>query len=245
MTEHREDSKGAKDGGDQVARVRVMRIGINLGNTLLAGRDATGALQGIAVDLARELGRRLDVAIDLVPFPSAGQMADAATADAWDVAFLAADPARAHDISFTAPYLEIEATYLVPPGSGIGALADVDRLGVRIAVADKSAYDLALRRSITRAEIVRAAGVGESVELFFAEQLDALAGLRPLLVNVAASHAGCGVLDGRFTAVLQAIGTPKGRDVAELEAFVQYAKTSGLVSQLIDRHQVQGVTAAI
>src|SRR6185436_14109591 len=87
--------------------------------------------------------------------------------------------------------------YLVPPGSVVGALADVDRPGVRIAVADKSAYDLALRRSITRAEIVRAAGVAESVELFFAEQLDALAGLRPLLVNVAASHTGCRVLEGR------------------------------------------------
>ena len=229
-----------------VARAGVLRVGINLGNALLAGRaPATGALRGIAVDLARELGQRLDVAIDLLPFQSAGQMADAVKADAWDVAFLAADPARAHDIGFTAPYLEIEATYLVPPASAIGALADVDRPGVRIAVSDKSAYDLALQRSITRAEIVRAVGVDESVELFFAERLEALAGLRPLLVNVAAAHAGCRVLDGRLTAVLQAIGTPKGRDVTDLEAFVHYAKTSGLVSRLIDQHQVRGVTAAL
>jgi polar amino acid transport system substrate-binding protein len=223
---------------------RVVRVGINLGNALLAGRaPATGALHGIAVDLACELGERLGASIDLVPFQTAAQMADAATADAWDVAFLAADPARAGDISFTAPYLEIEATYLVPPGSAIGAIEAVDRPGVRIAVADKSAYDLALRRSVTRAAIVPADGVNASVHLFFAERLEVLAGLRPLLVNVAAAHAGCRVLDGRFTAVLQAIGTPKGREVAGLEAFVQYARTSGLVSRLIDKHQVEGVTA--
>lgn len=222
-----------------------MRVGINLGNALLAGKDpASGALRGIAVDLARELSKQLGVELVPVPYESAGVMADAAKAGEWDVAFLATDPDRAGDISFTEPYLEIEATYLVPPGSPLTTLADVDREGVRIAVSDKSAYDLALRRTIQRAEIVRAAGVNESVHLFFSERLDALAGLRPLLVDVADRHTGSRVLDGRFTSVLQAIGTPKGKDVAPLEAFVRHAKASGLVSRLIDTHHIRGVTVA-
>jgi polar amino acid transport system substrate-binding protein len=223
-----------------------LRIGINIGNALLARRDAaTGELRGIAVDLARELGRRLGGTIDLITYDSAGRMADDAKSHAWDVAFLAADPSRAQDISFTAPYLEIEATYLVPPASPLATLADVDREGVRIAVSDKSAYDLALKRTITRAEIVRAPNVDASVHLFFAKRLEALAGLRPLLVDVASAHQGCRVLDGRFTAILQAIGTPSGRDTAPLDAFVRDAKASGLVARVIDQNQVRGVTAAI
>jgi polar amino acid transport system substrate-binding protein len=223
----------------------TMRIGINIGNALLARRDRdTGALQGIAVDLARALARSLDEPADLVAFETAGRMADVAGRDEWDAAFLAADPSRAQDISFTEPYLEIDATYLVPPGSPLKALDDVDRPAVRIAVAAKSAYDLALMRTITQAEIVRAPGVDASVDLFFARRLDALAGLRPLLADVAQTRQGCRVLDGRFTAILQAIGAPSGRDTAPLEAFVRDAKTSGLIARLIEQHHVRGVTAA-
>lgn len=222
-----------------------MRIGINIGNALLARRDRdTGALHGIAVDLARELARSLNEPAYLVAYESAGQMADEAKSDEWDAAFLAADPARAQDISFTAPYLEIEATYLVPVDSPLTSLDAVDRDWVRIAVSDKSAYDLALKRTITQAQLVRAPGVDASVDMFFAEKLEALAGLRPLLVDVAQKHPGCRVLDGRFTSILQAIGTPSGRDVAPLETFVRLAKASGLVTRIIQQNHIRGVTVA-
>jgi polar amino acid transport system substrate-binding protein len=222
----------------------VLRAGINLGNALLAGRDpATGEPRGIAVDLARALGQHLGVDVELVTYQSAARMADAAAGGAWDAAFLAADAARA-DIDFTEPYLEIDATYLVDGASPLREVSEVDRTGVRIAVSDKSAYDLALRRAITLAQIVPAPTVDASVDVFFAERLDVLAGLRPLLVRVAEEHPGCRVLEGRFTAVRQAIGTPKGRDLAPLAAFVRHARTSGLIGELIDRHGVRGVTAA-
>ncbi len=171
-------------------------------------------------------------------------MADAAKTGAWDVAFLATDPGRANDILFTAPYLEIEATYFVPAGSSLRSIADVDREGVRIAVADKSAYDLFLRRSVHRARLVRAPGVDASVTLFFAEQLEALAGLRPLLVTIAERHPGSRVLDGRFTAVQQAIGTPSGRDATYLDEFVAAVKTSGFISATIEKHGMRGLVKA-
>ncbi|PYR79675.1 MAG: hypothetical protein DMF87_10665 [Acidobacteria bacterium] len=223
----------------------TLRIGINLGNALLAGRDPhTGAPRGMAVDLAHELGRHLGTGVELVTYESAGLMADDAATGAWDAAFLAADPARAADITFTRPYLEIEATYLVAEASPLTAAADVDRPGIRIAVSDNSAYDLALRRSITRAELVRAPGVDASVDLFFAQRLDALAGLRPLLIEVAGSRSGYRVLDGRFTSIQQAIGARRGTDVAPLGAFIEHARRTGLVATLIDRHRVGGVTIA-
>lgn len=224
---------------------RPLRIGINLGNALLAGRDpAGGAPRGIAVDLAYELARHLGIDVELVTYDAAGRMADDAASGKWDAAFLAADPARAADISFTNPYLEIDATYLVAAASPFTSVTDVDRPGIRIAVSDKSAYDLALQRSISRAQLVRAPNVDASVDLFFAQHLDALAGLRPLLVDVSASRSGFRVLDGKFTSIRQAIGAARGVDVAPLEAFVEHAKRAGLVAALIARHHVHGVTPA-
>jgi polar amino acid transport system substrate-binding protein len=173
-------------------------------------------------------------------------MADGVKTGAWDVAFLAADPDRAGEITFTAPYLEIDSTYLVPAGSSLRTLQDVDRDGVRIAVSDKSAYDLYLTRALTHAQLVRAPSPGASVELFFERRLDALAALRPVLVDLAAQHPGTRVLDGRFTVVTQAVGAPKSRTAAArfLRAFVEEAKATGLVAQAIDASGVRGVTVA-
>lgn len=115
-----------------------LRVGVNLGNFLLVNKDpATGELRGVVPDLAQELARRLGTSVELISYPGAGQVADAASTGAWDVGFIGAEPQRAEQIAFTLAYLEIPATYLVPAGSPIRTLAEVDRHGVRIAVASK------------------------------------------------------------------------------------------------------------
>jgi polar amino acid transport system substrate-binding protein len=234
-------SQGARQ---ELAPTGKLRVGINLGNALLATRDRTGAPAGISVDLARELARRTAVPIEFISYESAGQMADAAKTHAWDVAFLGADPARAEEIVFTPPYLEIESTYLVPAASPLRTIADVDRDGVRIAVSEKSAYDLYLTRVLKRASLIRAPGVNPSVDLFFAQKLDALAGLKPLLLELIEKHPGMRVLDGRFTVVEQAIGVPRGSDTAAtyLREFIEDVKRSGLVAKLVERNGIRGVT---
>jgi polar amino acid transport system substrate-binding protein len=221
-----------------------LRVGINFGNALLANNDAAAGPGGIAVDLARELARRLNVPIEIVSYDSAGRMADGAKAGEWDVAFLGADPDRANDIAFTAPYLEIDTTYLVPPGSTLRTLADVDREGVRIAVSEKSAYDLFLTRSVKHAKLVRIPGVSASTDLYLKQNLDALAGLRPVLVEVAAKQPGSRVLDGSFTVVQQAVGTPLSRETAAkyLREFVGDIKASGLVAKTIEKNGIRGVS---
>ena len=223
-----------------------MRVGINFGNALLATKDAKGEPAGIAVDLARELALRIGAPLEIVPYDSAGRMADGAKAGAWDIAFLGSDPARADEISFTAPYLEIDATYLVPAGSPLRTIADVDRAGVRIAVSEKSAYDLYLTRALKRARLVRAPGPDASVELFFKDKLEALAGLKTMLVDAAARQPGSRVLDGRFTAVQQAIGIRKGRPAATqyLQAFIADVKASGFVAKSIEKNGIRGVSVA-
>jgi polar amino acid transport system substrate-binding protein len=229
----------------ELAPKGVLRAGINLSNFLLVtGRAANGDPQGIAPDMAGEIAARLKVPLQLIPYESPGKLADA-VAD-WDVGLIGAEPARAAQIAFTAAYLEIEATYLVPADSKIRSIEEIDRKGVRIAVAERSAYDLFLSRTINNAEIVHATGLDGSYDLFVREKLDALAGLRPRLVKDVQKLPGARVLEGRFTAVQQAVGTSLTRvaSAAFLAAFIEEAKASGLVARLIERHGVQGVNVA-
>lgn len=223
-----------------------LRVGVNLGNFLLVTKDsASGALRGIVPDLAAELAQRLGgVPVEFMTRPGAGQVADA-VAD-WDVAFIGAEPQRAAEIAFTAAYLEIPATYLVPPGSPIHRLEDVDRPGIRVATSARSAYDLYLSRSLQHAQLVRAEGIPASYDLFVNEKLDALSGLLPRLATDAQRLPGARILEGRFTAVQQAIGTPKVRTAAAayLRSFVADIKASGLVARLIERHGAKGVNVA-
>src|SRR5215510_6308988 len=224
-----------------------LRVGINFGNALLASRGADGSPRGIAFDLAQELAQRANQHLEIVTYTTAGKMADGARSGEWDVAFLATDPDRAAEITFTPPYLEIDTTCLVPEASPIRTLADVDSAAVRVAVSEKSAYDLFLSRHLKHAELVRVPGVEASVHLFFREKLDVLSGLKPLLIEVAEKHPGTRVLEGRFTAVQQAIGVPKARagDVERLAEFVSDIKNSGLVAELIDKNRIRGVTVAL
>jgi polar amino acid transport system substrate-binding protein len=225
---------------------KTLRAGLNFSNFLLTGRDAAGNPKGIAVDIAREIGRRLDLPVEFVAYDSPGKLADAATSGRWDIGFLGAEPARAGEIAFTAAYLEIEASYLVPPGSPLLRIADVDREGIRISVSARSAYDLYLSRHLRHAQLIRSDGLDASFERFVGDKLDALAGLRPRLVQDAAKIPGSRILDGRFTAVQQAIGTPKSRTAAAawLRAFVEEAKSSGFVAEVIRRNGVSGVSVA-
>jgi len=224
-----------------------LRVGVNLGNFLLVNKDpATGELRGVVPDLAAELARRLGTTAELITYPGAGQVADAAGTGAWDVGFIGAEPQRAAVIEFTAAYVEIPATYLVPAGSPIRAIEEVDRPGVRIATAARSAYDLYLSRSLKHAQLVRAEGLPASYDLFVKEKLDALSGLLPRLTSDVERLPGARILEGRFTAIQQAIGTPKARAAAApyLREFVADIKISGLVANLIEKHNVTGITVA-
>jgi polar amino acid transport system substrate-binding protein len=231
----------------ELAATGALRVGLNHGNFLLVtpGSSATEP-RGVAPDLARELGRRLDVPVEFSRFNTAGQLGDAVRAGVWDVAFLGAEPQRATEIAFTAAYLEIPATYLVPAGSPIRSIADVDREGVRIAVSEKSAYELYLSRNIKHARLMLTKGIDASFELFVSQKLEVLSGLRPRLLMDVAKLPGARVLDGQFTAVQQAIGTPKVRQAAAsyLRTFVEEVKASGLVAEAISRNAVQGVSVA-
>jgi polar amino acid transport system substrate-binding protein len=231
----------------ELAPTGVLRAGINLSNFLLVtGKSPAGDPEGVSPDMAREIATRLGVPVKYVPFKSPGELADRAGGDVWDIGLIGAEPQRAETIAFTAAYAEIEATYLVPAGSPLRTIADVDAAGVRIAVTGRSAYGLWLDRNIKHAQLVRSETIDSAYEQFVREKLEALAGLRPRLLSDLEKLPGARIIDGKFSSVQQAIGTAKrnATGAAFLRDFVEEAKASGLVARLIERHKVRGLSVA-
>jgi polar amino acid transport system substrate-binding protein len=231
----------------ELAPTGLLRAGLNMANFLLVtGKSATGDPEGVAPDMARELATRLGVPVSYVPYKTPGELADMAGKGIWDIGLIGAEPQRAETIAFTPAYVEIEATYLVPAGSPLKALADVDRAGVRIAVTGRSAYGLWLDRNIKHATLVRTDTLDSAYEQFVRDKLDALAGLRPRLLSDVGKLPGARILEGQFTAVQQAIGTARNNTAAAayLRDFVEEAKASGFVARLIERHKVVGLSVA-
>lgn len=224
-----------------------LRAGINLSNFLLvSARTADGGPAGVSPAMAAAIAENLGLEIDYVTYPNPGALADDAGADRWDIALIGAEPQRAEVIGFTPAYAEIEATYLVPEGSPIQSLDDVDRPGIRIAVADRTAYGLWLDRNIRHASLHRVAGLDASLALFRDEKLDVLAGLVPRLLSDVETMPGARLLPGRFMSVQQALGVPKAKAAALpwLEAFVAAARHEGHVARLIRHFGVKGLNVA-
>ena len=227
----------------ELAPTGVLRAGINMSNFLLVtGQTPEGDPDGVSPDMARAVAERLGVPVKLVPFKTPGELADAAAEGLWDIGNIGAEPERAKTIAFTPAYVEIEATYLVPAGSPIQSIDEVDREGVRIAVSARSAYELWLSDNIKHAELVMAQGIDASFQIFVERGLEALAGLRPRLIDDVKKLPGARILDGQFTAVQQAIGTLPDRPAgaAFLREFVEECKANGFVAGLIEKHGVTG-----
>ena len=223
----------------ELAPTGILRAGINLSNFLLVtGKSANGQPLGVSPSMAAEVARQLDVEVEYVTFNTPGELADAASSD---IGLIGAEPARAQHINFTAAYSEIEATYLVPVNSPIQSIADVDQPGNQIAVPARAAFELWLTDNIKHAQLHRAEGA-RAYDDFVSGNMDALAGLRAGLINDAGKLPGSRILNGKFTSVQQAIGTPKGRPAAAnfLHNFVETAKESGFVGGLIDQFGVTG-----
>jgi len=218
----------------QLAPHGKLRTAMNFGNPVLAQRDpVSGEPRGVSADLARGLAQRLGVTVEFHAFDTAGKVVETAQADVWDVAFLAIDPKRAESIAYTAPYVFIEGTYLVRGDSAFRSVKDLDAPGVQVAVGKGAAYDLFLTRTLKHAAIVRLPLSEDAMEQFADLGLDAAAGVRQPLQVYAKEHAGYRVLDDRFTVIEQAMGCPQGREAGSrlLEAYLEFAKRSGLVAE--------------
>ena len=240
-------SAPSKDIIAELTPTGVLRAAINMSNFLLVtSKAANGDPQGVSPDMAAEIARRLGVPLKLIPFKSPGELGDQAENNVWDIGNIGAEPQRAKTIFFTAAYAEIESTYLVPAGSPIKAIADVDKAGNRISVTGRSAYGLWLENNIKHATLMRTDSLDSSFNQFVEQKLEALAGLRPRLVEDVKKLPGARILDGQFSAVQQAVGTPKknAKAAAWLKEVVEECKASGFVAKAIETHKAFGLSVA-
>ena len=230
----------------ELAPTGKLRPGMNLSNGLFTAKDAaTGELRGVSVDLMRELASRLGVPVEFVLFETPGEVADASQSSAWDVAILAIEPARAQKIAFSPPITEIEATYAVHANSALRSVEQVDASGVRIAAPEKAGYELYLTRTLLHATLIRTKNFRESIDCFNGRRADALAGLKPALLESMGKLPDARLLEGTFMTVNHGLGTPRDRSVAAayLKVFVEDVNASGFVARSIARHGVQGLSA--
>ena len=231
----------------ELAPTGTLRAVINLGNPILASKDpATGAAHGVSVDLARELGRRVGVPVELVTVNSAGASVEAVKSGKVDIAFVAIDPVRGADMLQTPPYVVIEGAYLVKNDSPIKTNAEVDHPGNRIVVGNASAYDLFLTRELKAAKLVKAPSSPAVTDTFLAQNIEVAAGVKQQLQADAQRLPGLRLLDGRFMLIQQAMGLPKGRDGAAryVTDFVEEMKASGFVAEALKRHGIEGAAVA-
>ncbi len=221
----------------------VLRAAINLGNPVLA-QGTVAAPGGVTVDIARELGARLGVPVDLICYDAARESFEAMVRGRADICFLAIEPARAAEVAFTAPYVVIEGVYVVREDSGFTTLADVDREHVRIGVNEGSAYDLFLSRTLRHATVVRAP---DGIGAFREHGLEAGAGIRQVVSDFAARTPGFRVIDERFMQIRQAVGVTRTHapgTVRFLAAVIEELKASGFISDALRRSGQDGALTA-
>jgi polar amino acid transport system substrate-binding protein len=206
-------------------------------SALYAIKDpASGQYRGVAVDLGTEIGKKLGVSVELVPYLASGEITEAADKGVWDVTFMPYDAERAKHVDFGAAYHLLQSTYLVAPKSSIQTLAEVDRPGVRIAGVANTATARAAAASLKTATIVPVKGVDEAVELMRAEKADAIALSRESLTGLLQQLPGSRILDGGFLNSVTAVAVPKGKSaaLAYASAIVEEAKASGSVRRSFD-----------
>jgi len=224
-----------------------LRVALLSDNPVAAARDPrTGEMSGVAVDLTRELANRTRVPYELVVYPTVAQLIDSAAGDAWDIVFIGINPDRAKRIRFTGAYAEVELGYLVPPGSRIASINDVDRSGIRVAVQAKGGADVRLSKELNSAQLVRAETIAGCIELLKSGKADALAAVKTFLYPASDNLPGSHVLDGRVSVTPIGIGVPPHREAAAAvtKRFIEDVKANGFVQQALAKAGLRGVVVA-
>ncbi len=232
------------------APTATLRVGINLGNPILANEEPnTKRLYGVTIDIANEIGKRISLPVQLTPFKTAGATVDAVKTGEIDLVFVAIDPVRGADISYTPAYIQIEGAYMVKADSIINNNEEVDAVGNEIVVGNGCAYDHYLSREIKNAALLRAASSQAVVDDFMSGQGNVAAGVKQQLESDAKRYEGLRMLPGRFMVINQAIGIPKARTHYEstttyLSNVINELKQSGFIADAMNRHNIQGAKVA-
>ncbi|MSO68482.1 MAG: transporter substrate-binding domain-containing protein [Pseudolabrys sp.] len=224
----------------QLAPTGKLRGGIVVSpaaSAFFAIRQGKGEVRGVTVDLMQAFAEALKLPLDLQVYDNSGQVTDAVASGACDVAFMPRDVTREGKVDFGPAYYFISSTYLVPAGSAIKTIDEVNRQGVRIVGISNTTTVRSARRTAPNASVEEVPSVELMTEMAatgkgdaFALSHDSFAGLLPKL-------PGARVLPGHFQQTGISVAVPKGRPAALqiASALMEDAKKSGTVRRALDR----------
>jgi polar amino acid transport system substrate-binding protein len=235
------------DTATRLAPKGELRSALIASNPVLVTRGADGQLGGVSVELARALATKLGVPIRLIPYENPARYNESLGKDEWDIGLAARDPSRGEHLSFSDVFMEVDNGYVARPGLPLKTVDEVDRAGIKVAVAQGSAPDGFLTRTLKNAEVVRVpGGLVSAREALASRRADVYGENTHLAHRIAAELAGAAVLDGRFNLVQMSIAVPKQNAAALtiVNAFVRDAKGDRLIAQAIARAGLRGVRPA-
>ena len=220
----------------------VLRVGINMSNFLLInGKDSDGLPDGVSPDIGKRLARELKVECKLIQFKKPGLLADAVDENMWDVGNIACEKERRKTIDFTNPYVNIDANFMFRKKDNLKTNGDINLPGIKIAVLERSAYDLWLTENFKNVELIRVNTIEESHQLFRDDKVNVLAGLKPKLIEEIKTNNDFQIINSPFTYIKQSIGIKKGNpEILDfLNKFITNLIKEGYVENLLKKHNVQ------
>ena len=226
----------------KIAPTGVLRVGVNMSNFLLVNsKDKLGVIDGVSPGIGKKLAKELNISFELVQFANPGLLADAVNNNEWDIGNIASEKERGKTIDFSDPYVNIDANFLFREEDNFKNNNDIDQSGIKIAVFERSAYDLWLTENFKKAELIRVNSIEESHNLFKENKVNILAGLKPKLIDEMKKNNNYEMIQSPFTYIKQSIGIKKGNpEVLDfINKFISNNIKEGYIKSLLQQHNVQ------
>ena len=226
----------------KIAPTGVLRIGVNMSNFLLVNsKDKLGVIDGVSPGIGKKLAKELNISFEIVQFANPGLLADAVDNNEWDIGNIASEKERGKTIDFSDPYVNIDANFLFREEDNFKNNNDIDQSGIKIAVFERSAYDLWLTENFKKAELIRVNSIEESHNLFKENKVNILAGLKPKLIDEMKKNNNYEMIQSPFTYIKQSIGIKKGNpEVLDfINKFISNNIKEGYIKSLLKQHNVQ------
>ena len=226
----------------KIAPTGVLRVGVNMSNFLLVNsKDKLGVIDGVSPGIGKKLAKELNISFEIVQFANPGLLADAVDNNEWDIGNIASEKERGKTIDFSDPYVNIDANFLFREEDNFKNNNDIDQSGIKIAVFERSAYDLWLTENFKKAELIRVNSIEESHNLFKENKVNILAGLKPKLIDEMKRNNNYEMIQSPFTYIKQSIGIKKGNpEVLDfINNFISNKIKEGYIKSLLQQHNVQ------
>jgi polar amino acid transport system substrate-binding protein len=233
---------------DDLAPGGTLRAAYLATNPAQAVRDpATGETRGASADLARELGKRHNMLVQLIPSANPATVIEAVTKGEADIGFVAFAPERVGTVEFSQVYMLVQQSFIVKDNSPIKSVKDIDAPGLRISGGAGDSVTLYMKRKLKQATLVETDNTpADAKKRFAANEIDAFGANRQRLTAMLKDMPGYHLLPDSLFGVTQTIIVPKGKPevLVTVNRFLDDVRTSGFLQSSIEKSGIIGLSVA-